>query len=144
MGTHIEQARPGDAPDLLGLLERNHLPPDGLLDHLATTLVARQNGQIIGSAALELYPDGALLRSVAVAPEAQGSGLGHQLTDAAIRMAEALKVPAIYLLTTTAERYFPKFGFERIARTDVPAAVQTSVEFTAACPASAAVMRKLL
>jgi amino-acid N-acetyltransferase len=59
-------------------------------------------------------------------------------------MAEALKVPAIYLLTTTAERYFPKFGFERIARTDVPATVQTSIEFTSACPASAAVMRKLL
>ena len=141
---HIERARPDDAPEVLGLLARNHLPLEGLLDHLATTLVVRQNGQIIGSAALEVYPDGALLRSVAVAPEAQGRGLGHQLTAAAIRMAEALNVPAIYLLTTTAERYFPKFGFERIARTDVPATVQTSIEFTSACPASAAVMRKLL
>ena len=145
MGTpHIERARPDDAQEVLGLLARNLLPLDGLLDHLATTLVVRQNGQIIGSAALEVYPDGALLRSVAVAPEAQGRGLGHQLTAAAIRMAEALNVPAIYLLTTTAERYFPKFGFERIARTDTPATVQTSVEFTAACPSSAAVMRKSL
>src|SRR5437773_12294500 len=105
MGTHIEQARSDDAQDLLGLLERNHLPPDGLLDHLATTLVARQNGQIIGSAALEVYPDGALLRSVAVAPAAQRSGLGHQPTDAAIRMAADLKGPAIYHLTTTADRH---------------------------------------
>ena len=144
METHIEQARPADAQDVLRLLERNHLPLDGLLDHLATTLVARQNGHIVGSAALEVYPDGALLRSVAVAPEAQGRSLGHELTDAAIRMAQALKVPAIYLLTTTAERYFPKFGFERIARTDVPATVQTSVEFTSACPSSATVMRKPL
>jgi amino-acid N-acetyltransferase len=142
--THIEQARPEDAPDVLHLLERNHLPLDGLRDHLATTVVARRNGQIIGSAALEVYPDGALLRSVAVAPEAQGRGLGHELTDAATRMAEALRVPAIYLLTTTAERYFPKFGFERIARTDVPATVQTSIEFTSACPSSAAVMRRPL
>jgi amino-acid N-acetyltransferase len=144
METHIEQARPDDAQDVLRLLERNHLPLDGLLDHLATTLVARQNGLIIGSAALEVYPDGALLRSVAVAPEAQGQGLGHELTDAAIRMAEAVHAPAIYLLTTAAERYFPKFGFERIARTDVPATVQTSIEFTSACPSSAAVMRKSL
>ena len=143
-GTHIEQARPADAQDVLRLLERNHLPLDGLLDHLGTTLVARQNGQIIGSAALEVYPDGALLRSLAVAPEAQGEGLGRELTDAAIRMAEALNVPAIYLLTTTAERYFPKFGFARIVRTDVPATVQTSIEFTSACPAGAAVMRKPL
>jgi amino-acid N-acetyltransferase len=144
MAAQIEQARPEDAQDVLRLLERNHLPLDGLLDHLATTVVARQDGRIIGSAALEVYAEGALLRSVAVAPEAQGQGLGHELTGAAIRMAEAVGAPAIYLLTTTAERFFPRFGFERIARTDVPATVQTSVEFVSACPASAAVMRKPL
>jgi amino-acid N-acetyltransferase len=144
MRTQIEQARAEDAEDVLRLLERNHLPLDGLLDHLATTLVARQNGQIIGSAALEVYPDGALLRSVAVAPEAQGQGVGHELIDAAIRLAQAVHAPAVYLLTTTAERYFPKFGFERIARPDVPTTVQTSVEFTSVCPSSAAVMRKSL
>ena len=144
MAPHIEPAQPEDAQDVVHLLARNHLPPDGLLDHLATTVVARRNGQVIGSAALEVYPDGALLRSVAVAPEAQGQGLGHDLTDAAIRLARAIKAPAIYLLTTTAERYFPRFGFERIERTDVPATVQASVEFTSACPSSAAVMRKPL
>ena len=74
----------------------------------------------------------------------QGHGLGHGLTEAAIRMAEDVGAPAIYLLTTTAERFFPKFGFEPIARTDVPANIQTSVEFTSACPPSAAVMRKRL
>ena len=144
METRIEPARPDDAPDVLRLLERNHLPLDGLLGHLATTVVTRQNGQVIGSASLEVYPDSALLRSVSVAPEAQGQGLGHELTDAARRMSEALKVPAIFLLTTTAERYFPKFEFGRIARTDVPAPVQTPIEFTSACPSTAAVMRKPL
>ena len=144
MRAHIEQARSEDAEAVFRLLERNHLPLDGLRDHLTTTLVARRDDQILGSAALEVYADGALLRSVAVAPEAQGHGLGHELTDAAIRMAEAIKAPAIYLLTTTAERFFPTFGFERIARTDVPAGVQTSIEFTSACPSSAVVMRKSL
>jgi amino-acid N-acetyltransferase len=144
MRTQIEPARPEDADDVCRLLERNHLPVDGLQDHLATTLVARENGKIIGSAALEVYTDGALLRSVAVAPEAQGQGLGHRLTEAAVRMAATVNVPAIYLLTTTAERFFPRFGFERIARTDVPATVQASIEFTSACPASAVVMRKSL
>jgi amino-acid N-acetyltransferase len=144
METRIQQAQVDDMPAVCVLLEQHHLPLDGLRDHLETILVARRNGQIIGSAALEVYPDGALLRSVAVAADAQGQGLGRELTDAAIRMAEDLNVPAIYLLTTTAERYFPKFGFERIARDDVPAAVRTSVEFTSACPASAAVFRKRL
>ena len=142
--TQIEAARLADAESVLLLLEQNHLPPDGLRSHLATTLVARQNGQVVGSAALEVYPDGALLRSVAVAREAQGLGLGRELTDAAIRLAQDLRVPALYLLTTTAEQYFPKFGFERIARADVPPMVQSSIEFTSACPASATVMRRSL
>jgi len=142
--TQIDNASPADADDVLRLLDQHRLPLDGLTDHLATTLVARQNGQIVGCAALEMYPDGALLRSVAVAPALQGHGLGHELTDAAIRLARDLQAPAIYLLTTTAERYFPKFGFERIQRADVPQTVQTSIEFASACPSSATVMRKSL
>ena len=91
-----------------------------------------------------MYPQGALLRSVAVVRDLQGHGLGRDLTDAAIGLATNVRVPAIYLLTTSAERYFPRFGFERIERNDVPATVQTSIEFTSACPSSATVMRKLL
>ena len=140
----IERARVADREDLFRLLRQNQLPLDGLTDHLATTLVAREAGQVVGSAALEVYPDGALLRSVAVAPERQGGGLGQTLTRAAIRLAEELRVPAVFLLTTTAERFFPKFGFEPIARADVPDSVRTSVEFTSACPTSAIVMRKRL
>jgi amino-acid N-acetyltransferase len=142
--TTIEPVRPEDVEALLGLLAENHLPLDGLREHLPTTLVARQNGQVIGSAALEIHPDGALLRSVAVAPALQRHQIGRQLTEAAIRLAEERRAPAIYLLTTTAAHYFPKFGFEAITRSDVPAGVRTSVEFTSACPASATVMRKRL
>ena len=142
--TVIDVVRPAEAEEVFRLLEENHLPLDGLRNHLGTTLVARQDGKIVGSAALEVYPDGALLRSVAVAPGLQGRGLGSELTGAALRLAQGLQVRAIYLLTTTAERYFPKFGFERIDREDVPAAVRTSLEFTSACPSSAAVLRKRL
>ena len=140
----IEPVRPGDLEDVLALLARHQLPPEGLRDHLATTLVARHAGHIVGSAALELYSEGALLRSVAVVPEMQGRGVGRDLTTAAIRLAQDRRAPAIYLLTTTAENYFPRLGFERISRADVPMTVRASVEFTSACPASATVMRKSL
>lgn len=141
----IEPARPIDAEDVLRLVAERGLPVDGLREHLATTVVARDDtGQIVGSAALELYAGGALLRSVAVASPRQGHGLGHALTDAAIRLARDCGAPALYLLTTTAEGFFPKFGFERITRADVPSTVQTSVEFISACPSSATVMRKAL
>jgi amino-acid N-acetyltransferase len=140
----IEAARPEDMGQILELLREHQLPPDGLRNHLPTTLVAREDRRIIGTAALELYADGALLRSVAVRSQEQGRGLGHELTDAAVRLAQEAGAGVIYLLTTTADRFFPKFGFERIERREVPASVQASVEFSSACPSTATVMRKAL
>ena len=37
-------------------------------------------------------------------------------------------IRAVYLLTTTAERFFPRFGFEVIDRADVPDSVMRSAE----------------
>jgi len=138
----ITRAAAADAAAVLQLLSRNGLPTDGLLEHFDTAIVARDENRIVGCAALEVYRDGALLRSVAV--EAKDHGLGTRLTESAIDLAATLSVRNLYLLTTTAERFFPKFGFRPIAREDVPASVQASVEFQSACPASAIVMSKLL
>ena len=140
----IESAQARDLPQIRSLLERLHLPISGVDEHLATMLVAKHGEHIVGTAALELYADGALLRSVAVEPDQQGKQLGHQLTDAALRMATIQGANAVFLLTTTAERFFPRFGFEQIRREQVPASVRESVEFQSACPASATVMRKQL
>jgi amino-acid N-acetyltransferase len=144
MHPSIARAQSSDAAAIRALLEAQQLPVDGLSDHLQTLLVAKLNGTVVGSAGLELHTEGALLRSVAVTPDHQGQHLGGDLTSAAIDLARTMGAPAIYLLTTTAEGYFPRFGFERIQRADVPSGVQTSVEFTSACPASAVVMRKTL
>lgn len=138
----IESARTRDLPEIHALLERLRLPLAGVDEHLATMLVVREGEQIIGTAALEIYADGALLRSVAVDAGQQGKRLGHQLTDAALQLAVTQGARTVFLLTTTAERFFPKFGFEPISREHVPASVRESVEFQSACPASAIVMRK--
>jgi amino-acid N-acetyltransferase len=136
----IDTARSDDLGPILELLTRNGLPLDGLSDHLPTTLVAREDGQVVGSAALEIYPDGALLRSVAVSPSLQHRGLGQALTRAALALAHEHRVAAVYLLTTTADAFFPRFGFVRVTRQDVPDSVRQSVEFTTACPSTATVM----
>lgn len=137
----IRHATPADLPAILELLARNKLPPDGLEPHLATTLVAREGDRLVGCAALELYDGAALLRSVAVEAERRGEGLGQQLTRAALELARARGARTVYLLTETAAGFFPKLGFRRITRDDVEPAVKQSVEFTAACPATAVVMR---
>lgn len=144
MNVSIERAQSADAEAVLRLVQQNGLPVDGLPEHLPTTVVGKHDGEVVATAALETYADGVLLRSVAVAPALHGQGLGRQLTAAAIQLAEDLHAPAIYLLTTTAEHYFPKFGFERIERTDVPPGVRSSIQFTSVCCSSAAVMRKPL
>jgi amino-acid N-acetyltransferase len=144
MDANIERARPDDGAAIVQLLEQNGLPVDGVLDHLNTALVARSGDRIVGTAALEIYPDGALLRSVAVHAAVRGCGVGRQLTQSALDLAATLDVSAVYLLTTSAERFFPRFGFTRIAREQVAATVQESVEFRSACPSTAVVMRKLL
>jgi amino-acid N-acetyltransferase len=50
----------------------------------------------------------------------------------------------LFLLTTTAEDYFARLEFERVTRAEVPPGVANSLEFTSACPASAAVLRRTL
>jgi amino-acid N-acetyltransferase len=50
----------------------------------------------------------------------------------------------VFLLTTTAENYFPRFGFACVGRDEVSESVKCSMEFQVACPASAVVMRKTL
>ena len=140
----IDAARVRDLAGVRRLLQQHRLPLDGVDEHINTMVVARDGSTVIGTAAVELYADGALLRSVAVDPSVQGRHLGHELTEAALRLARANGIDTVYLLTTTAEQFFPKLGFEPITRDQVPVTVQASVEFRSACPASAVVMRKRL
>ncbi|HEX4992740.1 MAG TPA: arsenic resistance N-acetyltransferase ArsN2 [Rubrobacteraceae bacterium] len=136
----IGPAQRDELPQVLELLEEGGLPPDGLEERLPTILVARLEGRIVGSAALELYGSAALLRSVAVRRDLRGTGLGRRLTESAVQISRELGAEEAYLLTETADLYFPRFGFKPIPRSEVPASVRRSVEFTSACPASARVM----
>jgi amino-acid N-acetyltransferase len=140
----IAPAEAADLDVIAAFLEREHLPLAGLHDHPQHMFVARTGNRIVGCASLELYGDSALLRSVAVDAEYRGSGIGADLTHAALHLAERRAVSTVYLLTTTAERFFPRFGFEMVDRADVPPAVRMSAEFAQACPSSAFVMRKFV
>jgi len=142
MPPDITPAALADLPAILALLAASKLPRAGIEDHVATTLVARQDSGVVGTAALELYGDAALLRSVAVATELRGQRLGIALTLAALDLARRRGVRTVYLLTETAGQFFPKFGFRVITRADVEQGVLESPEFTTACPKSALVMVK--
>ncbi|HEX8243382.1 MAG TPA: GNAT family N-acetyltransferase, partial [Longimicrobium sp.] len=93
-----------------------------------------------GAAGMEVYGGAGLLRSVAVDAGWQGRGLGAALTRERLAWAAARGLEEVYLLTDTAAGYFPKLGFAPVDRGQVPEAVRGSLQFTAVCPASAAVM----
>jgi arsenate reductase len=128
-----------DLPRVLAFLGANGLPGDGL-EHATDLLMARVGATILGTAALEACGGEALLRSVAVDPALRGTGLGQDLTRAALEAAKRRGVHRVFLLTETAARFFPRFGFTEIARDAVPEAIRRTVEFASACPASAGVM----
>ncbi|HKC46093.1 MAG TPA: GNAT family N-acetyltransferase [Gemmatimonadales bacterium] len=160
----ITPAQASDLAAILALLASHGLPDAGLAEHLPTALVARvgavsptavsptavsstavsPTATVVGCAAIEPYDGAGLLRSVAVAEPQRGTGLGMRLTEAAIRLAEARGIRALYLLTETAAGFFPRFGFRPIPRDEVAPAVRQSIEFTRACPASAMAMVKEL
>jgi amino-acid N-acetyltransferase len=144
LAAHIRPATEADLPRVERLLVQNNLPLTGVRDALKDFIVADAGGEIVGVAGLECCRENALLRSVAVAQEWRSKGLGRALVTRAIAEAEARGIRALYLLTTTAEHYFPTFGFQKIERAAVPADVRATDEFTTACPASAQVMTRVL
>ena len=136
----VRSAAPQDLAAVEQLLAASGLPLDGVPEAFGTFVVAEAGGDLVGVAGLEVCCDNALLRSVAVRPEWRSHGVGRALITRAIADAEARGLRALYLLTTTAERYFPSFGFRPISRDDVPAEIRETAEFREACPASATVM----
>jgi len=139
----VRAAEPGDLPRVEHLLVASGLPLAGVADALAagSFVVAEHDAELIGVAGLEVCCDNALLRSVAVADAWRARGLGRALVSRVIAEAESRGIRALYLLTTTAEGYFPSFGFAGVLREQVPDDVRATEEFRGACPASAVAMK---
>lgn len=144
----LRVARADDLAAIERLLEATGLPTVGVAEILAERAGdfivaddAARPGELIAVAGLEVCGEEVLLRSVAVRPEVRRRGVGHELVRRLVSKAEARGFRAVHLLTTTAEHYFPRFGFERIVRSEVPEAIARSIELASACPSSAVAMR---
>jgi amino-acid N-acetyltransferase len=138
----IRNARNGDLAAVEDLLSASDLPLDGVRENFSNFIVAEDDGEIAGAIGLEEFGSFALLRSAVVSPGHRGSGVGRQLVEQLLENAEETGIEEVYLLTTTAEQYFPRFGFTRTTRSAVPNSVKASVEFQGACPDTAVVMTR--
>ena len=139
-GAVLRAAAPADLPAVLALLEGAGLPGAGVAEWLDGFRVAEAAGALVAAAGLELYGADALPRSVVVDPAWRGRGLASALTVELLGGARAAGIGRVYLLTDTAEGYFPRHGFRRIPREEASEAVRQSREFRELCPVSSSVM----
>ena len=138
----IREATDRDLDAVESLLTANDLPLDGVKENFSSFVVAEDKGEIAGAIGLEKFGSVALLRSAVVSRQYRGSGIGRRLVEQVLEQASDEGIEELFLLTTTAEKYFPRFGFSTTARSTVPAAVKASAEFQGACPDSAVVMTR--
>jgi amino-acid N-acetyltransferase len=130
---------------VVALLESAGLPAVDLRrEHLQHFFYCGASEAPTGLVGLELYGPDALLRSLVVVPATRGGGLGSTLLEHAEGYARSRGVRAVYLLTTTAERFFAQRGYVRVARAAVSPAIQGTQEFAQLCPDSSALMAKAL
>jgi amino-acid N-acetyltransferase len=137
----VGAATPEDLDGIVGLLRRCALPAEDLaFEHLANFVVIRCDDDIVATGGLELLGDLALFRSLAVVPELRGRRLAHRIWRAVREIARSRGVRRLYLLTTTAEALFARWGFERVPREALPETVRATQEFSALCPTTAVAM----
>ena len=127
----------------LALLQENDLPTSDL-DETKTLFAFLSNGDVIGTGGLESFGDCALLRSISVRKDLQKKGMGKFIVGELEKVARQSGINCLYLLTTTAESFFTKRGYEIIDREAVPNEIKNTSQFSSICPSTAKMMRKIL
>lgn len=137
----LRTATPADDAAVRELLRSAGLPADDVAAGAQEYVLAHDGRRLVGTVGLEVVGADGLVRSLAVVPDWRGRGVAHALHERALAIARRRGVRALYLLTTTAERYAARKGFERIDRAEVPPGILGLPQFRALCPATAACMR---
>ena len=85
---------------------------DELRDLLENLFIAEWDGRIVGCAALEIYSwKLAEIRSLAVAPETQGMGIGKRLVNACVERARERQILEVMAITSS-DGFFMSCGFD--------------------------------
>ena len=138
---------PASAQDLIAiraLLEHSGLPTIDLESARPEFAVIRAEDRVIAAGALQRFGTSALLRSVVVAADRRGIGLGQAIVSELERVARAARIKRLVLLTETAVDFFARQGYGVIERSSAPENIQASEEFRSLCPSSATCMAKRL
>lgn len=138
----ISSAIASDLDEILSLLTAVNLPHDGVSEQLASFIVMRNgDSRVVGCAGVERHGALGLLRSVAIDPQLQRSGVGQRLVAAALEYAGGSEIEEVVLLTTTARDFFAhRFGFTETTREPYDEPLAASAEWQLPRCSSAVVM----
>lgn len=132
-------------PEVEALLTEAQLPVSDLSSCRSLNLLGmRESSRLVGVVGVEIYGSVGLLRSLAVEPASRNAGLGVSLVSSAESLAAQQGITDLYLLTTTAARFFARLGYEAIPRSEAPTAIAETAQFSDLCPTSSSFMRKVL
>lgn len=136
----IVRLQSGDLNRLENLLRSNQLPIEDCAAQALNFYGIFDQGNLVAAGGLEPAANYALLRSVAVEQRYRDRGLARAMSEFLINQAHAEGRKAVYLLTESAEGYFAKLGFRRVARAQVPLEIAQTRQFTSLCPDTASCM----
>src|SRR5512143_2720688 len=105
-----------DDVQLRELLESVGLPAADVATGPQEYVLAYDGERLVGAIGLEQVGKDGLARSLAVAGRWRGRGIARELHEHLLALALLRKIRTLYLLTTTAEGFAAKRGFERVAR----------------------------
>lgn len=151
IGASIMPATADDRVEVEALLAAAGLPLDGLDDAFPQGFaVARVGGELAGTAGIEQWGEHGLLRSVAVAERFRKQHIAEVLVADRLAWANSLmregdtnSMASVSLLTTNAEDYFARLGFQRIERGELPASLAGSTQTKlSACSTAVAMIRR--
>jgi protein-tyrosine-phosphatase/N-acetylglutamate synthase-like GNAT family acetyltransferase len=139
----IRALGPDRLPAIRALLEANGLPVTDIDPVLPPRFFGVEGARgLEGVVAIERQGNAGLLRSLAVTEERRGTGLGKALVAHVEAVAVNEGLHELWLLTTTAERFFRHLGWEPAPRDSAPEAIRGTTEFRSVCPSSAACLRR--
>ncbi len=142
---HIRMSETQDLDKCKKLLKSSSLPAEFSLEDFKHFFIAESSeNEIIGLIGVQFDNSEGLLRSLVVSSKSRGRGIGTNLVRTLEQYAISQNIKSLLLLTSSADNFFERLGYQVISRSNVSEFIKQTTEFSSICPDSSICMKKNL